>query len=309
MVLPILTSLTVVLLSTATPTVMLSDPAECVDPARVGEVVSGALPEGWRGAQAQLNVSVDISVDAAGRPASLSFTLSRQGAIAPLLTRQQPIIEADCASLPQLIAVIVGRHLAELPRDAWPEPPPPPVVDPSPGESAPSRPLQEAAPVTANLTLRLGAEVGLDSPLWGGCLGVDATLFGAEGYALLLGAEVLTFAPVTVGEGAARLTTVIGRLGPAWELPLGDLVFSVALGLGAGATIALGSGFERDITAVGASLRAFSQASLRARSGLSATIGFGVVALRSSLRTTEMSTGVEAPAARLSLSLGYVFGD
>jgi len=140
-------------------------------------------------------------------------------------------------------------------------------------------------------------------------LGVDATVFGAEGYALLFGVEVLTFAPLTVGDGTARLTTVIGRLGPAWEVPAGELVIGMALGLGAGATIALGDGFDTDITAVGTSLRAWAQASLRTRFGLSATLGAGVVALRSRLRSTDMVTGVEAPAARLSLSLGYVFGD
>ena len=90
---------------------------------------------------------------------------------------------------------------------------------------------------------------------------------------------------------------------------MGDLVLGVALGLGAGATLAQGSGFEADIAAVGASLRTWTQVSLRTRWGLSVTLGAALVALRARLRTTEMIDGVEAPAARLSASLGYVFGD
>lgn len=306
---PILTSLAVVLLVSATPQVTQNDPAGCVDTARLTEALTEALPGAWRDARQRLYLSTDVSVGPDGRPASLAFTLSQEGTGAPLMTRQQPIIEADCPSLPQLIAVIVGRHLAELPRGAWPEPPPPPPIDPEPGASAPVQPAAEVSPVTGHLELRLGVEVGLDGPLWGGSLAVDATVFGAQGYALLLGAEVLTFAPLAVGEGEARLTTVIGRLGPAWEVPLSDLVLGIALGLGAGATLAQGSGFDRDIAATGASLRVWTQASLRTRWGLSASLGAALVALRPRLRTTAMTDGVEAPAARLSASLGYTFGD
>jgi hypothetical protein len=305
----ILTSLAVALLASATPVVTQHDPTGCVDSVRLTEALNEALPEAWRGARKRLYLSTEIIAGSDGLPASLAVTLSQEGAAAPLMTRHQPIIEADCPSLPQLIAVIVGRHLAELPRDAWPEPPPPPPVAPEPGASAPVQPAAEVSPVTGHLELRLGLEVGLDGPLWGGSLAVDATVFGAQGYALLLGAEVLTYAPLAVGVGEARLTTVIGRLGPAWEVPLSDLVLGIALGLGAGATLAQGSGFDRDIAATGASLRVWTQASLRTRWGLSVTLGAALVALRPRLRATAMTEGVEAPAARLSASLGYVFGD
>jgi len=305
----ILTSLTVALLATAPLDVIAEDPTGCVESNHVAEALKEGLPSAWQGPRAGLRLVVVVGVDPDHQPAMLTFTLTQQGVDAPLMVREQPIIAADCPSLPQLIAVVVGRHLSELPRDAWPQPLPPPPIDPAPGESGPQRPLQEVSPATGHLDLRLGAEVGLDSALFGGTLALDATVFGADGYALLLGAKVLTFAPFAVGEGTARLTTVLGRLGPAWELPVFDLIVGGALGLGVGATIAQGHGFERDIAAAGVTLRAWAQASLRTRWGLSFCLSAALVALRSRLRTAEMEDGVMAPAARLSASIGYVFGD
>ena len=76
--------------------------------------------------------------------------------------------------------------------------------------------------MVATLSVRLGVEAGLDAGLWGGVLAVVATVFGAHGYALLVGVEAIAFAPVTVGEGAITgAGSVVTRDVPAGRLAVG----------------------------------------------------------------------------------------
>ncbi|MDP6946982.1 MAG: hypothetical protein QF464_22725, partial [Myxococcota bacterium] len=222
-----------VLLSQTGPQITVRDVTACVEASAFEGVLLEALPSPWREDADTLSLSVEVLKGRDGQPTTLTYSLSVASTPVPLISRQMPIIPADCPSLPKLIAVVVGRHLADLPREAWTMPggasePTPPPQEGGEEEEAPS----------GSLALRSGLEAGLDAPLWGGLFGVDGAVSWPGGFGLRFGVEVLVFGPLSIVDGAAQLTTLVGRFGPTLALPVGSLTLELAVGLGAGVSIA-----------------------------------------------------------------------
>lgn len=305
-------SLSIVLLALTftqpSPQLAVKDPTGCVDAAALAPALRDALPEPWRGVAANLSLTVDVVAGPGGEASRLSFHLALEGSPSVTLSREMRVIQADCPSLARLIATVVGRHLADLPREDWPvSPAPPPPFEPG-GASEPVPPTRESPGSTWSLNLRMGLEAGLDTALWGGAFGADGAVVWTEGFGLRLGGEVIAFGPVSVDEGAAQLTTVMGRVGPVWDIPLGSMSLSLAAGVGAGLTIGTGSDFERNVSTVTAAVSGWSDATLRTSWDLTFTLGVSAAIVRPRLTVEGAEQTVDMPAGRFGVSVGYHFG-
>jgi hypothetical protein len=274
-------------LSQAMPVLSVDDPAACLDRDALAREVALRLPAAWvEDGAPPLALSVELSPESPGR-AALSLRLDAGSPPEALLTRSIATTAADCPELPALIAVIVARRLAELPREDWVRartPPPPP---------------------RRALALSAGAELGLDRRHLAGRLALDALVGPASGFALAVGLAGTVARPEALGPGRVRFSALSASVGLARPVDLRAASLVPALFVAAGPVFARGLDLPASRRGAALVLRVGLSLGLATRAGLFVQTGLALAPVRARASDTASATATPEPLVRAWLSVGF----
>ncbi|MFH1807154.1 MAG: hypothetical protein ABIJ09_00310 [Pseudomonadota bacterium] len=220
-----------------------------------------------------------------------------------LLSRSLRARRADCPELPTLVATVVARQLAQLPRERWSRRRP---VAPAAPASARTRPGSTTASTwQLRSGLGLGAGLGVAAPAGAVQLQLldDVGLLSDWRLATVLAGTAGWY---PLGPGEVQVLTLRVGAGPAWDLPLATITLSPRLLLVAGCSVASGTGFARNQTSVLPLLLLSPALLVHTHRGLYASLGLEIPLVNTRYRVLNLDTGYQEPWLRVVASLGIM---
>jgi hypothetical protein len=272
------------------PIVELTDGHACVSASRLSEELTLLQPDAQVRVKVTTTSRAEDDIELALR---VHTSLDREAPSELLLERTLTVVPSDCPSVAPLLARIVSRRLAELPRHQW------------------ERRTTPAEPTTSSRQLSVfaegGASVGLDQPDPRGHLtiGIAGELW--EGLMGLMGVSGAVSHPVNVGDGEARLANATLWLGLGWRGTTGPIQWMPHLTIHGGITFGQGEGFDDNQMALMPTVEGSVALTLITSSSLHFTLAGDIPIVRSRLRQAGADADYQEPSVRLRLSVGVTW--
>lgn len=272
-------------------------PGTCVDSGALAAELDAILP-----AEIASSPRLRIALTERARPDGVDVRLLLSNEVETLLDRRSQLVAADCPHAARLLARIVARRLAELPRAVWERRGAPP---------APPRRLIAGSPQRPG-RLHAGFYVAVSTGLPDGDLRTRLAstlavgLWRALWLDMELGASVSQ--AVGVGTGDAQPVVIGGALSLGWEFDAGRFGIRPSLGVRAGVLVARGHDVHDAETAVLPALDVLVGVTVFSPWRVHAVVGIAVPTLRARLTLQESPGEWLEPPVRLLGGLGIDWG-
>ena len=243
----------------------------------------------------------DAAVTLRLEPAGEDLRLTLEAPNQPPASRPLGVGPADCALVPELVAVLTERYVRALPAWTWaPRSPPAPPRSEARARASPTPPaLHPRWRLVASADV--GAGLGFGGAVPGARGRVEVALVGGRFGGAAFGAVGVT--PDRAFGADGRLTVVQAGAGVAAVLREGPI--RASLGVAAGVSMAQASGFERASSSVEPLLEAELRGLVALPLGLYAGASAQLPLVRRRYVREELGLIVEEPGLTVGLVLGF----